>query len=215
MTKPDTSRGVPIAGVPFLLHDTLDNSALKKPKPVTGNYLPATFEAEVSGCRVTFTLDLVRKSVRKAGKVFDSIQITSLHCECGGSGYVSGDLPLPLLRRLAIEASAFAAWRIPPHFTYSVGGVTWQTDGAANDFHIVGPGGLSAEVAKDFGAQVDLLHQVARVYHAAPYGAKYELIARQFGYRKDWAKKKVAQAKAELPHLFDQPGKKSKKGGKK
>lgn len=210
MTSPATSHGTPIAGFRYLLHTTL-SPATKKPEPLTGNYLPATFEAEVNGCTATFTLDLVRKSVKKNGKVLDSVQITALQCHCVGGSFVADDLPLPLMRRLAIEASTFAAWKLPPNFAYDIGGLTWRTDSSGLDFHIVGPGGIPVEVAQDLGTQTDLLRAVARLYHSAPYGSKYLQIAKAFGYKTEWAKKWVARAKQELPELFEEPAKQSKR----
>lgn len=102
MISPDSSAGVPVSGFRYLLHR--ESHEVKQPTPVTGNYLPSKFEVENFGCKVSFTLDSVKGERGKS-----SVEIVELSCERG----VTLDLPLALLRSLALRACTFAGYLLP------------------------------------------------------------------------------------------------------
>jgi hypothetical protein len=198
MTDPELREGeVIIGGEPTLLHTRLRPTEVKRPTPITGQYLPATFTAKVANCTVNFTLTRVKTA---SGENTDHVGISDLHVTCNPGTQVL-DLPLPLLRSLAIQASTFAAFIIPPHFTWTDGGVTW-TSGKAGACHFVSRGQPPPEVLDELTDGKDLLRDVARIYATAPYGRKWQTIAAHYGYGPEWAHKQVRLARKKYPGLF-------------
>lgn len=131
MVDPDTSKGIPVSGFRFLVHR--NSFKVKKLTPVFGNYLPSRFEVENFGCKISFTLEEV---TGKQGR--SPVQITELCCSQG----VTLQLPLALLRTLALQACTFSAYLLPPHFTYKPSpNVTISTD-KEGGFQIVGSANL-------------------------------------------------------------------------
>jgi hypothetical protein len=198
MTDPDLRDGaVIIWGRKRLMHTRLTPTEVKRPTPITGQYLPATFTAKVAGCTVNFTLTRVETA---SGDYTDHVGISDLHVTCNPGTQVL-DLPLPLLRSLAIQASTFAAWIIPPHFTWTDGYATHKTD-KAGDYHVVARGQPAPEMLDELTDGKDLLRDVARIYATAPYGRKWETIATHYGYSTEWAHKQVRLARKKHPGLF-------------
>ena len=193
MTYPDTSKGIPVAGFRYLLHGSYDK--VKQPTPITGNYLPAKFEVLGFGCRVTFTLELVK------GTRHDSLEITELACEHG----VKSSLPLALFRKLALKASTFTGYLLPPFYSYSPSpSVTVKAD-KNGGLEIMGSGSIPVEVLNDLHNPeqdvTDKLKRVWELYQRAPEGMKYSKVAEGFGYPAgsrsglEWAHKWVKRAR--------------------
>jgi hypothetical protein len=198
MINPQVRDGAVIVwGAKRLMHTRLTPAEVKRPTPITGQYLPARFTAKVAGCTVKFTLTRVETA---SGDYTDHVRISDLHVTCNPDGQVL-DLPLPLLRSLAIQASTFAAFIIPPHFTWTDGQVTYTTD-KAGDYHVVSRGQPPPEVLDVLTDGTDLLRDVARIYATAPYGRKWETIAAHYGYSHEWAHKQVRLARKKHPGLF-------------
>lgn len=210
MTEPDTSRGLPLSGMPVLLHTDRDPATLRKPHPITGNYLPARFHATLGSCEVSFLLEAVRTSSDTPDEpnLLNACQVTQLTVQCTGGDYVRGDLPLDLLRQLAVRASTFAAVLLPPNYRYEAHGAVHRTDDDGG-WLILGAGDTPAQVMRDLTQDADLLTQVAQLWQQLPHGRKYDGIATAFGFSKSWAHKQVKLARKQLPHLFapaaDQP----------
>lgn len=194
MVSPDTSKGIPISGIPWVVHR--NSLKVKKPTPVTGNYLPSRFEVENFGCEIFFTLEEVKG---KQGR--SSVQITELSCSQG----VTLQLPLALLRTLALRACTFSAYLLPPHFTYKpFPNVTVKTD-KEGGFEIMGSAKLPREILQDLHSpdedKTDKLKRVWELYNSADRGMRYATVAEGFGYSPgsraglEWAHKWVKLAR--------------------
>jgi hypothetical protein len=201
MTNPDTSRGVPVSGVPWLLPTA--SLKVKKLTPITGNYLPAQFEVLGFSCQVSFTLQAV-----KGARGSSTIEITQLTCEHG----VTNKLPLALFRLLALKACTFSAVLVPPFYTYtSPSGSFTYNSGADGAVEIVGSAKLPASQLNDLldpqQDKASKLKQIWDLYQQAPEGQKYAKVAEGFGYSAgnragiEWAHKWVKRARKEFaPH---------------
>lgn len=201
MTNPDTSRGIPVAGIPWLLHT--DMKKVKVITPITGNYLPAEFEVLGFGSTVTFTLQAVI-GARGQG----SVEITQLACERG----VTSKLPLALFRALGLKACTFSAYLVPPYFRYESPDKTFRYEsGSAGSVEIMGSAQLPAVYANDLlNPDQDKEHKLKQVwalYQQAPKGQRYAKVAEGFGYPAgskagiEWAHKWVKLARKEFaPH---------------
>lgn len=198
MTSPDTSKGVPVSGVPWLLHT--GSIKVKQVTPITGNYLPAQFEVLGFSCDVSFTLQAVKGARGKS-----SIEITQLTCEHG----VTSRLPLALFRSLGLKACTFSAYLVPPFFTYTSPDKTFRYEsGSAGAVEIMGSGQLPALYANDLlNPEQDKDHKLKQVwdlYQRAPEGQKYATVAEGFGYPAgnragiEWAHKWVKLARKEF-----------------
>jgi len=206
----NTATSTVLSGAGVLYHTGTRPRDVQVITPTTGQYLPATFTATLPTCTVTFTLDVVRK-VR--GPVdADGVRFTFLQVE-GSQGFDHDDVPLGLLRSLAVRASTFTLWLVPPNTTYTAYGVEWRSDDDGA-FQIVGPGTTPPAVLHDLTRQADLLEQVAQVWRNTPHGEKYQEIAATFGFGTDWAHKQVKRARKAHPHLFERDGGPRKGSGK-
>lgn len=213
MVSPDTSHGVPVSGFRYLLHR--DSHDVKKPTPVTGNYLPSQFEVENYGCKITFTLEAV-----KGERGRSSVEITQLSCERG----VTLKLPLALLKSLALRACTFSGYLLPPNFVIESGKNFTVKAGKTGGLHITGSSSLPAEVLKDLHDadedKTDKLRRVWDLYKLAPEGVKYAKVAEGFGYPPgragiEWAHKWVKLARKKFaPETVRKPKPKQKRGRK-
>lgn len=194
MVSPDTSKGIPTSGIPWLVHR--NSLKVKKPTPVTGNYLPSRFEVENFGYEISFTLEAV-----KGKQGHSSVEITELSCSQG----VTLQLPLALLRTLALRACTFSAYLLPPHFTYKPSpNVTIKTD-KEGSLEIIGSANLPREILQDLHSpdedKTDKLKRVWELYSAAEVGVRYAKVAEGFGYPPgsragiEWAHKWVKLAR--------------------
>jgi hypothetical protein len=194
MVSPDTSKGIPKSGIPWLVHR--NSFKVKKPTPVTGNYLPSRFEVENFGCEISFTLEAVKG---KQGR--SSVQITELSCSQG----VTLQLPLALLRTLALRACTFSAYLLPPHFTYKPFPNVTVTIDKEGGFEIMGSAKLPREILQDLHSsdedKTDKLKRVWELYNSAEVGVRYATVAEGFGYPPgsragiEWAHKWVKLAR--------------------
>ena len=194
MVSPDTSKGIPKSGIPWLVHR--NSLKVKKPTPVTGNYLPSRFEVENFGCEISFTLEAVKG---KQGR--SSVQITELSCSQG----VTLQLPLALLRTLALRACTFSAYLLPPHFTYKPFPNVTVTIDKEGGFEIMGSAKLPREILQDLHSsdedKTDKLKRVWELYNSADKGVRYATVAEGFGYSPgsraglEWAHKWVKLAR--------------------
>ena len=199
MTDPDTSRGIPVSGFRYLLHGSHDK--VKQPTPITGNYLPAKFEVLGFGCTVTFTLSVVK------GARHSSVEITELTCEQG----ITSTLPLALFRKLALKASTFTGYLLPPLYSYSPSPNFTVKAGEKGALEITGSGSIPVEVLNDLHNPeqdvTDKLQRVWDLYNRAPEGMKYAKVAEGFGYPAgsksgiEWSHKWVKRARKKFaPH---------------
>lgn len=202
------------SGQPFY-HEQVDIKKIKKPKKVVGNFLPSDFEVFGLPCEVTFTLDLVQA---KTAKDKPLMQITQITFKCP-NGLLNSDLPINLLRSLAVQASSFVAEITPANFRREFKNGYEQTDDKGG-FMVLSQSSSNKRRAQMFlGIQPtgkDLYEQIGHLYSTLPYGTKYKHIAQAFGRTKAWAYKHTAIGAEQYPQFFKGYKTKTKKAkGKK
>ena len=209
MITPDPSSGVPISGFPFVIHSGINPAILKTPKRVTGNYLPATFEATGLPCKVPVQFILDRVSTGNSTGV---AQIVSVTCSKGID--TKQNLRFSLLRTLALQASTFSATLYPPNYSFTEHGVTWKA-GKTGDMLITGEGNIQAHTRDDKeNTPKDLRDRyrlLADIWTNTEHGQRYEAARKQFPYGDKWIEKHVKRGKELYPNWFGiSAGKKTK-----
>jgi len=86
-----------------MVHEPYNITKIKKPTKIYGNYLPSDFEVSGLPCKIVFRLDKVKTFADSY-----SMQITHITFDCP-NGLQSSDIPIDLIRTLAVKASAFVA----------------------------------------------------------------------------------------------------------
>ena len=196
---------------PHLYHKPYDITKIKKPKKIKGNFLPADFLVTGLPCEITFRLDKVKTSLK--------LQITQINFNCP-NGLQSSDTPIDLLRRLAVEASAFVAEITPANTRTDHGSGNNTVTDSKGGFVVLGHAGANKERTEAFiGSRPtgkDLYKQIGELYSTLPYGTKYKLIAQAFGRTLPWAYKHTAIGAKKYPQFFKGYKKQTtKKKGKK
>ena len=185
---------------PHLYHEPYDITKIKKPTKIKGNYLPADFIVTGLPCEITFTLDKVKTFAKSY-----LMQITEISFNCP-NGLQSSDAPIDLLRRLAIEASAFVAEITPANTRTDHGSGNYTVTDSKGGFVVLGHAGADKQRLEDFvGSRPtgkDLYKQIGDLYSTLPYGTKYKLIAQAFGRTLPWAYKHTAIGAKKYPQFF-------------
>ena len=199
---------------PHLYHEPYDITKIKKPKKIQGNFLPADFLVTGLPCEITFRLDKVKTYAKSY-----SMQITQISFNCP-NGLQSSDTPIDLLRRLAVEASAFVAEITPANTRTDHGSGNYTVTDSNGGFIVLGHASANKERTEAFiGTRPtgkDLYKQIGELYSTLPYGTKYKLIAQAFGQTLPWAYKHTAIGAKEYPQFFKGYKKQTtKKKGKK
>ena len=185
---------------PHLYHKPYDITKIKKPKKIKGNFLPADFLVTGLPCEITFRLDKVKTYAKSY-----SMQITQISFYCP-NGLQSSDTPIDLLRRLAVEASAFVAEITPANTRTDHGSGNYTVTDSKGGFVVLGHAGADKQRLEDFvGSRPigkDLYKQIGELYSTLPYGTKYKLIAQAFGRTLPWAYKHTAIGAKKYPQFF-------------
>jgi hypothetical protein len=199
---------------PQMFYEPYDITKIKKPTKIKGNYLPAEFLVTGLPCEITFRLDKVKTYAKSY-----SMQITQISFNCA-NGLQSSDTPIDLLRRLAVEASAFVAEITPANTRIDHGSGNYTVTDSKGGFMVLGHAGADKQRLEDFvGTRPtgkDLYKQIGELYSTLPYGTKYKLIAQAFGRTLPWAYKHTAIGAKKYPQFFKGYKKQTtKKKGKK
>lgn len=185
---------------PHLNHEPYDITKIKKPTKIKGNYLPADFLVTGLPCEITFRLDKVKTYAKSY-----SMQITQISFNCP-NGLQSSDTPIDLLRRLAIEASAFVAEVTPANTRTQIAPNAYSVTYSKGDFVVLGHAGADKQRTEAFiGTRPtgkNLYEQIGHLYSTLPYGTKYKLIAQAFGRTLPWAYKHTAIGAKKYPQFF-------------
>lgn len=141
MTDPKPREREVLQRVPHVLHlPTGQRVSLTTQTPVVGSFVPATFE--VTGLHAPLTVTLGVVQVLPAAGQFAALQLTSV---ASRGGLSLAQVPLELLRSLALRASLFVGYTMPTHI-----GKRWaarqptQSEGVLLGFRPVGVGMFSA-----------------------------------------------------------------------
>jgi hypothetical protein len=185
---------------PQMFYEPYDITKIKKPKKIKGNYLPAEFLVTGLPCEITFRLDKVKTYAKSY-----SMQITQISFNCP-NGLQSSDTPIDLLRRLAVEASAFVAEVTPANTRTQIAPNAYSITDSKGGFIVLGHAGANKERTEAFiGSRPtgkDLYKQIGELYSTLPYGTKYKLIAQAFGRTLPWAYKHTAIGAKKYPQFF-------------
>lgn len=185
---------------PQMFHEPYDITKIKKPTKIKGNFLPADFLVTGLPCEITFRLDKVKTFAKSY-----SMQITQITFNCP-NGLQSSDTPIDLLRRLAVEASAFVAEITPANTRTQIAPNAYSVTYSKGGFVVLGHAGTDKERTEAFiGSRPtgkDLYKQIGELYSTLPYGTKYKLIAQAFGRTLPWAYKHTAIGAKKYPQFF-------------
>jgi hypothetical protein len=199
---------------PQMFYEQYDITKIKKPKKIKGNFLPAEFLVTGLPCEITFRLDKVKTYAKSY-----SMQITQISFNCP-NGLQSSDTPIDLLRRLAVEASAFVAEVTPANTRTQIAPNAYSITDSKGGFMVLGHAGANKERTEAFiGTRPtgkDLYKQIGELYSTLDYGTKYKGIAQAFGRTLPWAYKHTAIGAKKYPQFFKgYKTKPTKKKGKK
>lgn len=199
---------------PQMFYEPYDITKIKKPKKIKGNFLPAEFLVTGLPCEITFRLDKVKTYAKSY-----SMQITQISFNCP-NGLQSSDTPIDLLRRLAVEASAFVAEVTPANTRTQIAPNAYSITDSKGGFIVLGHAGANKERTEAFiGTRPtgkDLYKQIGELYSTLKYGTKYKGIAQAFGRTLPWAYKHTAIGAKKYPQFFKgYKTKPTKKKGKK
>lgn len=185
---------------PQMFHELYDITKIKKPTKIKGNFLPADFLVTGLPCEITFRLDKVKTFAKSY-----SMQITQISFNCP-NGLQSSDTPIDLLRRLAVEASAFVAEITPANTRTQIAPNAYSVTDSKGGFIVLGHASANQERTEAFiGTRPtgkDLYKQIGELYSTLPYGTKYKLIAQAFGRTVPWAYKHTAIGAKKYPQFF-------------
>lgn len=185
---------------PQMFYEPYDIAKIKKPTKIKGNYLPADFSVTGLPCEITFRLDKVKTYAKSY-----SMQITQISFNCP-NGLQSSDTPIDLLRRLAVEASAFVAEITPANTRTQIAPNAYSVTDSKGGFEVLGHAGANKERTEAFiGARPtgkDLYEQIGHLYSTLDYGTKYKGIAQAFGRTLPWAYKHTAIGADLYPQFF-------------
>jgi len=183
-----------------MFYDLYDITKIKKPKKIKGNFLPADFLVTGLPCEITFRLDKVKTYAKSY-----SMQITQISFNCP-NGLQSSDTPIDLLRRLAVEASAFVAEITPANTRTDHGSGNYTVTDSKGGFVVLGHAGANKVRTEAFiGTRPtgkDLYKQIGELYSTLDYGTKYKGIAQAFGRTLPWAYKHTAIGAKKYPQFF-------------
>ena len=185
--------------------------------PVVGSFVPSTFS--VTGLRSPLTVQLGVVPVSVAAGQFAALQLTAVTC---ATGLALHDVPLELLRSLAVEASLFTGYLLPrdqrarrdPAATLKglrlqrLAAGTMTLTSPAHVTYAVGWAGGKLDAAEQRSVQRALdaqrgrglsrdaqLRAVTRLALSVPYRQRLTAVARGMGRSRDWARKWVQIAK--------------------
>jgi len=183
-----------------MVHEPYNITKIKKPTKIYGNYLPSDFEVSGLPCKIVFRLDKVKTFADSY-----SMQITHITFDCP-NGLQSSDIPIDLIRTLAVKASAFVAEVTPANTRIDHSPGNYTVTGSEGGFVVLGHAGVKQETEKAFvGTRPtgeDLYKQIGYLYSTLPHGSKHKLIMQAFGRSLAWAHKHTAIGAKEYPQYF-------------
>ncbi len=187
-----------LGGERYQFESGINLAKLKKPETRIVYWLPARFKAEGLPYELEFTLGIVKpKNYPKQGARFEIIECTRKdHCP---NGFTNSDIPIYLLRSLAIKASTFLASCTPVGYKDPKTGAEYLTQ--INILQQATPG----EIAKDFLGTLEgelLYQEIGRIWRNSAHGLVYKNIAEQFQQSSSWANKHIAIGKKNYPKFF-------------
>lgn len=200
-----------LGGSQYQIENLPDLKKLKQPVKRIGYWLPARFKAEGLAYELEFTLGIVKpKNYPKQSAEFKITECTRKdNCP---DGFSNSDLPIQLLRSLAVKASTFLALCTPVGYTKN--GVEYLTQ--INPIKQATP---SSDLMKDFLGTLkgeDLYRAIGDFWRNASHGSIYQDIGERFGFGDDWANKHIYIGKTKYPQFFRKPKPTNKKAkGKK
>ena len=187
-----------LGGRQYQIENLPDLKKLKQPVKRIGYWLPARFKAEGLAYELEFTLDIVKPvNYPKTGAQFKITELTIKTPE----GFTNSDMPINLLRSLAVKASTFVALCTPVGYTKN--GAEYLTQ--INPIKQATP---SSDAIKDFLGTLkgeDLYRAIGEVWRNASHGLIYQDIGERFGYGSDWANKHIHIGKTKYPQFFRKP----------
>jgi hypothetical protein len=198
-----------LGGSQYQIENLPDLKKLKQPVKRIGYWLPGKFRCEGLAYELDFTLDIVKPAnYPKTGAQF---KITELIIK-SPDGFSNSDLPIQLLRSLAVKASTFVALCTPVGYTKN--GAEYLTQ--INPIKQATP---TSDTVKDFLGTLkgeDLYRALGDVWRNASHGSIYQDIGERFGFGDDWANKHIYIGKTKYPQFFRKPKPTNKKAkGKK
>ena len=186
---------------------------LKKPVKKIAYMLPGKFKVSGLEYELEFTLDIVRpKDYPKHGATFQITEFTRKQKTPDGLNKSDLDLPINLLRSLAIKASTVIALCTPVGYTKN--GVEYLS--RINPIRQTKP---SSDILRDFLGTLkgeDLYEALGEVWRKASHGSIYKDIGERFGFSEAWANKHIDIGKKKYPQFFKKhkPTTKKAKGKK-
>ena len=179
-----------------------DLAKLKKPVEKIVYMLPSKFKVEGLPYHLEFTLDIVRpKDYPKHGATFQITEFTRKQKSPAGLTRPDLDMPINLLRSLAIKASTVVALCTPVGYTKN--GVEYLTQ--INPIRQTKP---NSDTLRDFLGTLkgeDLYKALGEVWRNASHGSIYKDIGERFGFGDDWANKHIYKGKKKYPQYFKKP----------
>ena len=179
-----------------------DLAKLKKPVKKIVYMLPGQFKVEGLPYHLEFTLDIVKpKDYPKHGATFQITEFTRKQKSPAGLTRPDLDMPINLLRSLAIKASTVVALCTPVGYTKN--GVEYLTQ--INPIRQTKP---NSDTLRDFLGTLkgeDLYRALGEVWRNASHGSIYTDIGERFGFGNDWANKHIHIGKNKYPQYFKKP----------
>ena len=200
-----------LGGSQYQVEGQIDLAKLKKPETRILYWLPAKFRCEGLPYEFEFTLGIVKP--KNYPKHYAQFKIT----ECTRKdncpdGFTNTDIPIYLLRSLAIRASTFVARCTP--VGYKEKGATYLTQ-----IEPISPATPSKQTLKNFLGTLEgelLYKEIGRIWRDSAHGTIEKTIANEFGFTTHWANKKIKLGKKLYPQFFRKPKPTNKKAkGKK
>lgn len=188
-----------LGGKNYNLEGQIDLAKLKKPETRILYWLPGRFKVEGLPYEFEFTLGVVKpKNYPKQGAQFKITECTRID-KCP-EGFTNSDIPIYLLRSLAIRASTWIALCTPEGYKDPKTGAEYLTQ-----INPIEPGTPSNSVMKDFLGTLEgelLYREVGRLWRNTAHGTIEKTIASEFGYSTYWANKKIKEGKKLYPKYF-------------
>jgi len=179
-----------------------DLAKLKKPVKKIVYMLPGKFKVSGLKYELQFTLDIVRpKDYPKHGATFQITEFERKQKTPDGLNKSDLDLPINLIRSLAIKASTVVALCTPVGYTKN--GVEYLS--RINPIRQTKPGN---DILRDFLGTLKgeaLYRALGEVWRNASHGSIYQDIGERFGFGNDWANKHIHIGKNKYPQYFKKP----------
>jgi hypothetical protein len=190
-----------LGGRNYQLEGQIDLAKLKKPETRIVYWLPAKFKTDGLPYEFEFTLGIVKpKNYPKHGAEFKITECTRID-KCP-DGFTNSDIPIYLLRSLAIRASTVVALCTPVGYK-DINGAEYLTQ-----INLIEPATPSGQTLKDFLGTLEgelLYKEIGRIWRNSAHGTIEKNIASEFGFTTFWANKHIKKGKEQYPQYFKKP----------